>query len=80
MFAKIPFSITATPKSAEFTKPYEFLLRIGWSSTQITQNDILGTKGTFPPKSALGAKSILFRKMQLMAKGLTSYENVQHIY
>ena len=56
------FCITETPRSAEFTKPYEYPLQIGGGSTQITQNHLLGPKVTFPLKSILRAKSTLFRK------------------
>ena len=56
------FCITETPKSAELTKQYEFLLQIGPFSTRITRNPLLGPKRTFSLKGALGAKSALWRE------------------
>ena len=64
---KLLFCITETPKSAELTKPYEFLLQIGPFSTQITQNRLLGPKCTFSLKGALGAKSALWREKSTLA-------------
>ena len=60
------FCITETPKSAELTKPYEFLLQIGPFSTRITRNRLLAPKRTFALKVALGAKSALWREKSTM--------------
>ena len=56
------FRITETPKSAELTKQYEFLVRIGPFSTRITRNRLSAPKRTFSLKGSLGAKSVLRRE------------------
>ena len=59
------FCITETPKSAEFTKLYEFPFQIVPSSTQITQNHPLD------PKVTLALKALLVPKVCFGAKKST---------
>ena len=61
-FMKFHFCVTESPKSAKCTKPYEFLVQIGWNCTRITQNRLLDPKRIFSPKGDFGAKSALWRE------------------